>query len=279
LEPSLDSATFSAGSGIGAKLSKWDEHYSLMIAANQPEYGAKIKRPETKNNSPTGDDITISRSDRWHITSRGTYTPYLNLAEHKVFQIGASAYYKDNSNQGITFSTKPEAKARHTIATLTTDNASNLAQHTKYISSKYHIMYALEISGQNGSWHTEAEYQIARVRRSTNAGRDLKFKGWHVQATYILTGEPRSYNQDSGTFGKIIPQAASGAWEVAARYSYINLNSKDIRGGIGNNITLGINYYANQNIRVAANYIKSKQKQNVANKNLNIFGARLQILF
>ena len=45
-----------------------------------------------------------------------------------------------------------------------------------------------------------------------------------------------------------------GAWEIAARYSYVNLNSgfgaNRIQGGIMDGVTLGLNWYLNTNLNV-----------------------------
>eukprot|EP01126_Amoeba_proteus_P008824 TRINITY_DN13344_c0_g2_i2.p1 TRINITY_DN13344_c0_g2~~TRINITY_DN13344_c0_g2_i2.p1 ORF type:complete len:425 (-),score=-6.33 TRINITY_DN13344_c0_g2_i2:72-1346(-) len=278
LERSLDAAAFGLDTGLGFNISKWSNKYSFILNAIQPGYGEKPKAPGVRDSKD--EDTKISRSDRWVIASRVTYNPFINLEEHKIFQIGGSASYEDNSNAGITYSTQPEARARDTGYALTTDKASNLvANAKKYISAKHNETYVAEVSGQNGSFTAEAEYQIAKVKRSTNAGANLKFTGWHVQAAYVLTGEARTYKQNNGTFTQVIPQAESGAWEVAARYSTVNLNSKDIRGGVGKNATLGLNYYANKNVRVAANYINSKTTKDAGNRKLNIFGMRLQLVF
>ena len=45
-----------------------------------------------------------------------------------------------------------------------------------------------------------------------------------------------------------------GAWQVAARYSYLDLNSKGIAGGILHDLTLGLNWFLNDYTKVQMNY-------------------------
>ena len=46
-----------------------------------------------------------------------------------------------------------------------------------------------------------------------------------------------------------------GAWEVAARYGAVDLNDGPVRGGEHTSLTLGVNWFLNQNVRLTANYI------------------------
>ncbi|MDR6306728.1 phosphate-selective porin [Nitrobacter vulgaris] len=46
-----------------------------------------------------------------------------------------------------------------------------------------------------------------------------------------------------------------GAWEIAARYSYMDLNDNLVFGGKQNNVTVGLNWYLNDNMRVMFNWI------------------------
>ena len=46
-----------------------------------------------------------------------------------------------------------------------------------------------------------------------------------------------------------------GAWQVAVRFSSVDLNDGDISGGDAENISLGLNWYATNNIRMSANYV------------------------
>ena len=42
---------------------------------------------------------------------------------------------------------------------------------------------------------------------------------------------------------------------MVGRYSYLDLNDAEIRGGILSDVTVGLNWYALPNLRVMANYV------------------------
>ena len=45
-----------------------------------------------------------------------------------------------------------------------------------------------------------------------------------------------------------------GAWQVGIRYNYLNLNDKQINGGVLDDITLGLNWFINPNMKFQWNY-------------------------
>ena len=84
-----------------------------------------------------------------------------------------------------------------------------------------------------GEW-----YSILLDRRKETGGGTLNFNGWYAQAAYALTGKPREWKPSTGAWGAPKPDepfnfAAGhlGAIEIGARYSTVNLNSKDVQGG------------------------------------------------
>lgn len=109
-------------------------------------------------------------------------------------------------------------------------------------------------------------------RRAAPALADPRFGGWYAQASWILTGEQRRYNAASGAFQSPRPIAnlsrdgGRGAWELALRYSHTDLDFRAgipgtvatvdaVRGGVQGIWTIGLNFYANPNLRWQLNYL------------------------
>lgn len=88
-------------------------------------------------------------------------------------------------------------------------------------------------------------------------GLDLDFSGYYIEASYFITGEHRRYK--GGAFSRVKPKhnftpgksVGPGAWQVAFRYSNIDLNDFDegILGGQEDNLTIGLNWHINPNVR------------------------------
>ena len=58
-----------------------------------------------------------------------------------------------------------------------------------------------------------------------------------------------------GAFGRVFPDRKSGAWELIGRYSYLNLDSDGIQGGVLHDWTAGVNCYLTPYSRFMFNYI------------------------
>lgn len=130
-------------------------------------------------------------------------------------------------------------------------------------------------------WSLQGEYKKEFFR--SDVANDPRFSGAYVQFSVFLTGESRTYNPRTGIFELIEPLHSfgasswgAGAWEVALRYSTIDLNDKDILGGELEDVTLGLNWYLNSSARVTLNYVHSQLKWG---DSANILMTRLQIAF
>ncbi len=81
----------------------------------------------------------------------------------------------------------------------------------------------------------------------------------------MVTGEERSYRRRTGTFARVAPRRPFslrdrqfGALELAARFSFVDLDNRDVRGGTMNNTTLAASWLLTANYRVVWNLIHSK---------------------
>lgn len=72
--------------------------------------------------------------------------------------------------------------------------------------------------------------------------------------------ESRPYRR--GVLRGIEPRGRHGAWELALRYSTLDLNDQDVRGGQIDDWTLGLNWYVNENVRFMANYVRAQADPN-----------------
>ena len=117
----------------------------------------------------------------------------------------------------------------------------------------------------------------------TDAKPDYSGDGYYVSGAWMLTGEGRDYK--NGAVGNVKPARTYGAFEIAARYSQIDLNDRPVLGGKAHNWTLGANWYLGNHLKFQANYVRaySNKYSSVVKRDLEIdprvFALRAQIYF
>ncbi len=114
--------------------------------------------------------------------------------------------------------------------------------------------------GQAGWFRYEVERRLALP--------NPHFSGWYAIAAYSLTGEQHPYDPNTAAFRNLRPAKPLGtpdgwgAWELAARYSNIDLDfnpfataaNGGVAGGKQDILTLGLNWYPNNTIKFQLNY-------------------------
>lgn len=158
--------------------------------------------------------------------------------------IGGSVVYEDlMDSTDISYRDRPEARdSKGGSIRLINAPVTNVSNTLK---AGFELLYI------NGPFSLEGDYLMANIQQYE--GDNPAFHGFHAQISYVLTGESRSYS--GGTPGTISPSNGTGAWEVALRYSNINLNDAGINGGEQSNITAAVNYYVTSKLRFMANVI------------------------
>ena len=153
---------------------------------------------------------------------------------------------------------------------------------------------ALEGVFNVGALQFTGEYMENSVDRADAIGGDVNLRGGYVQAAYFLTGEHTPWNRQTGTLGRVKPfenffavkdcdcetQRGWGAWQLATRWSYADLSDENIDGGVGESLTLGLNWWWNQNARMQFNYIHGEiDRPSVGSGNYDIIGMRFMVDF
>jgi phosphate-selective porin OprO/OprP len=117
-----------------------------------------------------------------------------------------------------------------------------------------------------GPFSAQAEYIQTDISNSSNAANaqyvnGATLQGYYGYMSYFLTGESRAYKAKTGAWDRLKPnrnfdmKGGLGAWEIAAGYDYLNLNSKGINGGEASTAKFGVNWYPHSHFKVMANYI------------------------
>ena len=190
---------------------------------------------------------------------------YLNPSRSRfgVGHIGGSIV-SENMSRKTRFFSHPESRVTNTRL-VDTGLFDNVSQQN---------IYAIELAGSMDSVMFRAE--IFRATWNQSDTKDPVFKGFYTQASWILTGETFKYTQ--GKFLRIRPQNKHGAWEVAVRFSRIDLNDETVTGGEEKNLTLAVNWYSSGNqFRLMSNLIFVRTDVNAGNEDPTILQIRAQL--
>ncbi len=218
----------------------------------------------------TTDDFGETRDNGgYSATGRITYLPVYQDDGVSLIHVGAAYSYRGPSHDSTQLRSQPEA---HQL---------DYFMDTGAIPSDNVDIIGLESAGVFGPLSLQGEYFRIRVDR-TGGNSTVNFDGFYGQASYFLTGEHRRYKKSAGAFTRIKPnenyahKGGMGAWEVAARYSSIDLSDSNVTGGQMKNTAAGLNWYLNPNTRIMWNYVYSR-KETVGTADILLM--RLQVDF
>lgn len=133
----------------------------------------------------------------------------------------------------------------------------------------------IELAGARGSVTFRSEFYRAEWSRSDST--NPRFKGWYAEASWFLTGEQAHYREGKFIRPNIISK--KGAWELALRFSNLNLNDQDVEGGKQDNLGFAVNWYSQTHWRLMGNLIKVKSDGPFGEQNPWIVQFRAQYYF
>lgn len=226
---------------------------SIMLSSGGDNWSAAVAiAGEQLSNASTDDE-------GGGFGTRLSYAPLFSSG--KIVHLGLSANWRkptqsnaaDKTSETLRLQTKPEmnqfifndAKGVAVSQLVSTGNITG--------NVKNYTLFGLEAAAEYGPFVVQSEYSLAKIARDTKA--NVSFEGGYLQIAYALTGEARNYRGDKGIFDGF-NVSKTGVWELATRYSVLDLNDEDIKGGKEENATIALNWYVNPVVKLSANYIQ-----------------------
>jgi phosphate-selective porin OprO/OprP len=177
--------------------------------------------------------------------ARVAWLPFLSTDGGRLLHVGVNLRYGHPNEGTLRLRSRPEAFP------------SPYFVDTSEFAAKSTSMTALEAYSRRGSVLIGSEYFFQQVDAPESG--DPRFHGGDVVATWLMTGETRTYNTRGGFFNQVSPkrplfQGGPGAWELVGRASYIDLDSGSLRGGRFWRLTPMVNWYLSDHVRLEMTY-------------------------
>jgi phosphate-selective porin OprO/OprP len=240
VEVSLPTHAIAPGTNLGAMVYDASKSRRFTWAVGTFSLGR-----ETEDNASTS---TLS------VTGRLGFRPVRYNDGHAMLHIGASFSLRNPDGDAEHYRARPEARFVPLFA------------DTGDIPATGNTLTGLEGAWKSGSWWAQGEWIQARVE-SFEAG-DPRFYGFALQTGTFLTGQSRPWDDLFGVWGRVRPEqnyrggnpfkaANGGAWELAARYSKVDLTDGTVTGGVVRDLTAGVNWYPNTTSKLQLNWVHS----------------------
>lgn len=243
----------------------------VSVFNNTPDKSAGLQMGFYKNNVYDG-GFAFDLGNAWTYGGRAIWTPYYDEESKGRYLVhtGIGSEYRtfNRSLNPQNDETNIRIRSRGDLRNASSTLDPNYADTGNFFATSQ-VLLDPELVVQLGPLLLRTEYcaswlQGARPFQGSaiSLGDNVFMYGGYAEALYFLTGENRDYNRVSGVFNRVIPknnanftEGKYGAWQVGARYDWLNLNSPGINGGKSQNVTFGINWFLNPNLRFQANYV------------------------
>lgn len=210
------------------------------------------------------DGFGDGEGSNYHWTGRVTATPWSNEDQSNLLHVGGSVSYRDVDGQR--YRSRPESHLAPRVV------------DTGEFGVDSALICGLEAAVVLGPLSFQGEYMLANT--DSDDGSDPDLSGYYAFVSWFVTGDMRPYKSSAGAFSRVSPDAnagdGSGAIELAARYSSLDLSDGTVDGGEVDDVTLGVNWYLNPNARIMVNYVNSDADEN---GEVDVFQTRFQVDF
>ena len=156
----------------------------------------------------------------------------INEDGSRYLHLGAGVRYAGASDGAIQLRGKPES------------DVTSFYVDTGKIPASNQKEFGFEVLWNRNNCSILTEYVQSQVNATHFA--DPWFYGVYVTGSWIITGEHRPYDRNVGFARRLIPEHRWGAFELAARYSRLDLDNKSVHGGVMDKGLLDFSWYPNR---------------------------------
>ena len=208
------------------------------------------------------------------LTGRFTYLPYYDepTKGRYLWHVGVAGSVRDPDQDRVRF--RSRGSLRNGPGSL-----NPVFVDSGFVTCQQQTMFGLESAVVWGPWLFQGEFIGSNLIDAVGNGNGAPIGtpignpfvyGYYVEAMYFLTGEHREYESRAGggAFGRVIPLEnaylighdgcrffSRGAWQLGLRYSHADVSDLGLDGGIVQDVTLGLNWFLNPNMKWQFNYI------------------------
>jgi phosphate-selective porin OprO/OprP len=241
---------------------------------------------------------TLSSDGGYGTAERLTWVPEWERNGENYLHLGVGHFFNAPPGDSINFRTIPEffvgANGPGAVGTSGQavpggSNGTPFFVATGNLNVPYYNVLGSELLWVRGPVSIQSEVMVNLVNQS--GGATAVLPGAYAQLGYFLTGEHRPYDRKTGTIERVIPKSnltfagtpchpGLGAWELAARWSYLDLNDASVNGGTIMDYTAGLNWYWNPYTKMVFNYVHAvSDTPAFPVAHTDLFGVRAQIDF
>ena len=284
--PITDSVTVSVGKQ--KEPINMDRSMTMIQIASQERYAAADAMFPTRNFGVVANGTVLEQRVSWaaglfndwliegeslddsatQAVGRVTWLPFLSDDESSLVHVGVGVRYT-NAKQGLQYRSRPE-----------TGNAPMFVD-TGLFDADSSTLYNWELGWRGGPIWLMAEYSDNHV--DAPSVDSPRFSGYHLSGTWAFSREMRPYRNRSGVFGGLpiaqdVVQGGRGAWEMALRYSSIDLTDGQITGGEMDIATAQLNWWLTQSMAASLNYRRTWTDRFGLGGEMDAFVARVMLI-
>ncbi len=224
------------------------------------------------------------------VTGRATYLPWYEEDGRYLMHVGIAGSHRDLDEGAV------RVRSRASLRSGNPGPFNPALADSGLLLGESQDLIAAEAALVVGPWHLQSEYVASYIQDASSGGIGrgaVMYQGWYGEVLYFLTGEHRPYNRRAGVFDRIVPyenylltpcphgyaSRGLGAWQVGARYSMLDLRDNGLDGGVLQDVTLGLNWFLNPNLKMQWNYVYLLRDAAGTSSDGEVHGAGMRVAY